>query len=36
METENGPIDERAPIPFATFMYDTMIMTYGLQSLAVK
>jgi hypothetical protein len=29
-------IEERIPTPFHTFMYDNMIMKFGLQSLAIK
>ena len=29
-------VEARLPTPFHTFMYDAMIMKFGLQSLAVK
>jgi len=26
LENENGPVAERAPVSFPSFMYDTMLM----------
>jgi len=36
LKTEANPIKDRRIIPYATFMYDTMLMQYGLPQLAVK
>ena len=36
LESEAGPLESRAAIPFHTFMYDVMIMKFGLQSIAIK
>ncbi len=36
IEAESGPIESRSAIPFHTFMYDVMIMKFGLQSIAIK
>jgi hypothetical protein len=31
-----NPIGERTPVSFETFMYDSMIMRFGLYSISVK
>ena len=36
IEAESGPIATRAALPFHQFMYDVMIMKFGLQSIAIK
>ena len=36
LENEAGPVQNRRPIPFHTFIYDSMIMKFGLQSIAIK
>ena len=36
LEVATGPIAERTPTSFATFMYDSMLMQYGLYSIAIK
>jgi len=36
LEAETGPIENRQAVPFHTFMYDVMIMKFGLQSIAIK
>ena len=37
IENENkDQVDQRLATPFHTFMYDQMIMKFGLQSLAIK
>ena len=36
IETESGGIENRSAVPFHTFMYDVMIMKFGLQSIAIK
>jgi len=36
LENEKGDVEKRAAIPFYTFMYDQMIMRFGLQSIAIK
>ena len=36
LESESGPVDSRSAVPFHTFMYDVMIMKFGLQSIAIK
>lgn len=30
IENESGPVAQRLAVPFPTFMYDSMIMQYGL------
>ena len=36
LESESGPLESRSAVPFHTFMYDVMIMKFGLQSIAIK
>ena len=36
LENEDGPIHGRHAVPFHQFMYDSMIMRFGLQSIAIK
>lgn len=36
LENEDGPIQSRHAAPFHQFMYDSMIMRFGLQSIAIK
>lgn len=36
LESESGPLEDRSAVPFHTFMYDVMIMKFGLQSIAIK
>jgi hypothetical protein len=36
IENETGPFAQRQAQPFPTFMYDSMIMQYGLQQIAIK
>ena len=36
IEQEAGEIESRSALPFHQFMYDVMIMRYGLQSIAIK
>ena len=36
LENEDGPISTRTAAPFHQFLYDHMIMRFGLQSLAIK
>ena len=36
LESEIGPLESRSAVPFHTFMYDVMIMKFGLQSIAIK
>lgn len=36
LESESGPLEHRSAVPFHTFMYDFMIMRFGLQSIAIK
>ena len=30
LEAEGGPVDQRSAVPFHSFMYDVMIMRFGL------
>jgi len=30
LELENAPLAERQPVSFPTFMYDSLLMQYGL------
>ena len=36
LENEDGPISTRTAAPFHQFLYDSMIMRFGLQSIAIK
>ena len=36
LENESGPVQNRQPVPFHSFLYDAMIMRFGLQSIAIK
>ena len=36
LDQEKGPLDQRVPGAFHTFMFDAMIMSYGLQTIAIK
>ena len=36
LENMNGPIQDRLPVSFPTFMYDTLLMQYGLINLSIK
>ena len=36
IEQESGDLETRSAVPFHTFMYDVMIMKFGLQSIAIK
>ena len=36
LETESSDVLNRQAVPFHTFMYDVMIMRFGLQSIAIK
>ena len=36
LENETQDIEKRQAIPFHSFMYDVMIMRFGLQSIAIK
>ena len=36
LESESGSLENRSAVPFHTFMYDVMIMKFGLQSIAIK
>ena len=36
LESEVGALESRSAVPFHTFMYDVMIMKFGLQSIAIK
>lgn len=36
LENERKKIEKRAALPFYTFLYDHMVMKYGLQSIAIK
>lgn len=36
IEQESSDVMSRQAVPFHTFMYDVMIMRFGLQSIAIK
>jgi hypothetical protein len=36
IDNDAGPLEKRKPSQFPTFMFDTMIMSYGLKTIAVK
>ena len=36
IEQESGDITSRLPVPFPSFMFDVMLMKYGLPSIAIK
>lgn len=36
LENEGKSIQERQPVSFPTFMYDSMLMQYGLYKISVK
>ena len=36
LENDAGPLEKRKPSQFPSFMFDTMIMSYGLKTIAVK
>ena len=36
LEIQSGPVQERKPVSFATFMFDSMLMQYGLYNIAIK
>lgn len=36
LESEGSTLENRSAVPFHTFMYDVMIMKFGLQSIAIK
>lgn len=36
IENEGGAIERRIGASFPAFMYDSMLMTYGLQNISVK
>ena len=36
LEAESSVLEHRSAAPFHTFMYDVMIMKFGLQSIAIK
>lgn len=36
LETATGPVSERVIVPFANFLYDQVLMNFGLVSLAIR
>lgn len=36
LDNWGGPVSERMPISFATFMYDSLLMQYGLYNISIK
>ena len=36
LELENSSISERTPVSFPTFMYDSLLMHYGLYQISIK
>ena len=36
LENEADELEKRSAVPFHSFMYDVMIMRFGLQSIAIK
>jgi len=36
LENQSGPVADRLSAPFSNFMYDSLIVHYGLYSIAIK
>lgn len=36
LESEKGPVESRSPQPFHTFMFNTVLMQYGMPQITIK